>query len=274
MNREEYELRHRKIVLPCVRIEADKARGSGTILYSAPAEGEKNAYSTYVLTNHHVVEGNIKVEKKWSGLLKMERKLESFELVDVQMFAYRWEQRAIGGTSIQSDIVAYDADEDLALLQLRSPNAIATIAELYPRGQERLLIPGMKVITIGAGLGYEPVQTEGILSQFGQDIDRKEYWLSTAPTIFGNSGGAVFLKETYQFIGVPARIAVQGGWFGADPITHLSWCVPITRVYDFLETQRFRFIYDPSLTEVGETMERERIREEADKKLLAADLAS
>ena len=65
---------------------------------------------------------------------------------------------------------------------------------------------------------------------------------------------------------MPARIAVN--W--SDAITHLSYAIPITRIYGFLESQRFRFIYDPEHTEASEAEERERIREEEERKAARA----
>jgi len=80
-----------------------------------------------------------------------------------------------------------------------------------------------------------------------------------------NSGGGTFLAETREFIGVPSRVAVTG-FLGSSAVTHLSYSIPITRVYDFLEKQMFRFIYDPSFTEQGEAETRRRLLE-ADKQL-------
>lgn len=259
----DYDQRHQKIALPCVRIRAKAAGGSGTVIYSADE-------STYVLTNHHVVEKSIKIEKKWSGLLKSDRKVDVFEVVEAHLFDYQWESRAIGGTTIQADIVAYDKEEDLALLKLRSSRPIEHVADLYPRGEEKNLRVGMKVIAVGAGMGEPPVQTEGLLSQFGREIDRREYWLNSAPTIFGNSGGALFLKESLQFIGVPSRISVAMLGFSLDPITHLSYSIPITRIYNFLENQRFRFIYDENFTEEGEEESRRELREDEERKMAMA----
>jgi S1-C subfamily serine protease len=259
--------RQRMIQLPCVRVQTQRAGGSGTVIYSASnSDGEE--FSTYILTNHHVVSGSIKVIPKWNPMLRREIKRDVFETVEAHFFTYRYESRAIGGYSVQSDIMTYDPEEDLALLRLRSPQQAPAVAQLFPRGQENQLRIGMKVITVGAGLGEDPVQTEGHLSQFGRDIDRKEYWLNTAPSIFGNSGGGMYLKRTLQLVGVPARIGVA--MLGLpDPITHLSYAIPITRIYNFLEEQRFRFIYNPEkYSEVSEAEERERMREHADRKLL------
>ena len=123
MGEYDYDLRHRKIALPCVRVRARGASGSGTIIYSTDG-------STYILTNHHVVSKSIKLEKRWSGLLRSERKVDIFELVEVHLFDYRWESRAVGGTTIQADIVAYDRDEDLALLKLRNQQLLAFMSRL------------------------------------------------------------------------------------------------------------------------------------------------
>jgi S1-C subfamily serine protease len=264
----DFEKRHEKILIPCVRVRAAQAGGSGTVLYS-----DKNAeggYSTYVLTNHHVVDGLIKVDKKWSTLLKRDVKTDVFGIPEVQFFQWRWESRVVGAQSIECDIMTYDADEDLALLKLRSDTQYTAVS-MYPKDKERELRLTMPVMAVGAGLGEPPVVTGGFLTQFGREIDNKEYWLQTAPTIYGNSGGAVFLQDTYEFIGVPARIAVSMGGFSADAITHLSYIVPITRVYEFLESQLFRFIYDKKFTEKGEALERDRRRKEEEMRMAARE---
>ena len=265
---ENYEERHQKVALPCVRIRAQMAGGSGTVIYSAA--NEDGGHSTYVLTNHHVVANCISISKEWSALLKSERKIDKFETVQAYFFKYQWRARNVGGTDIQSDIVAYDKEEDLALVKLRSDDPVSSVATLFPPDDEKRLRIGMPVVCVGAGLGEAPVQTPGVLSQFGREIERREFWLSTAPSIFGNSGGALFLADTYEFIGVPARIAVAMLGFSADAITHLSYAIPITRVYQFLEDQRFRFIYDDEYTEAGEEEERRSLREDEERKMAMA----
>jgi hypothetical protein len=64
------EDKHEKMLYPTVRVRTDQAGGSGTVIYSKLLPGEEKKYETYVLTNCHVVSSNIKVEKKWSTLLK------------------------------------------------------------------------------------------------------------------------------------------------------------------------------------------------------------
>ena len=268
-----YEQRHRELMLPVVRVVAQRAMGSGTVIDARQGKGGE-APSVHVLTNHHVVDDLIKVEKRWSPLLQREVKADVRAMAQVHFFRYQWKNRAIGQTEIQADIVAYDKDEDLALLKLRvtDEDKLPHAAKLYLRGKESELRVTMPVFCIGAGMGEPPVVTGGFLSQFGQEIDNREFWMSTAPAIYGNSGGALFLAETHEFIGVPARIAVSSGMFGGDAITHLQYAIPITRVYKFLEDQMFRFIYDPAFTEEGEEAERKHKREQEETRIAVGEV--
>lgn len=259
----------KELLLANCRVESKKAGGSGTVIYSRP--NEKGTHSTYLLTNEHVVDDNIEVKRKWSSMLKKDVKMDVLGTVEVHFFKYQYQSRMIGATAIQADIMAYDKDEDIALLKLRDEDKAPSEATLYPKDKVPELGLGMSVIAIGAALGEPPIMTVGRLSQFGREIENREYWISTAPTIFGNSGGAVYLEETGEFIGIPARIAVTLMGFSHDAITHLSYIVPITRIYKFLDDQLFRFLYDANFTEKGETEERERRRREEERKLAARD---
>ncbi len=266
-----YETRHRELMLPVVRVEAERARGSGTVIYAGKG---RDMASVYVLTNHHVIDDLVKVEKKWSSLLQHEVKADVRALAHVHFFRYAYRSRSIGQTAIDADVMAYDKDEDLALLRIRTAEGdpVPAVAKLYLKGAEALLRVTMPVYCVGAGMGGPPVVTGGFLSQFGQEIDNREFWMSTAPAIYGNSGGALFLAETHEFIGVPARIAVAGGMFGgSDAITHLQYAIPITRVYKFLEDQCFRFIYDSSFTEEGEEKERDRRRKQEEARMMTKE---
>jgi len=106
----------------------------------------------------------------------------------------------------------------------------------------------MEVFAVGCGMGHPPLPTPGLLAGFTDIIDNYPYWLSTAPTIYGNSGGSLYLAETKELIGIPSRIAVNVAGFSSDAITHLSYFIPITSVYKFLEEQVFMFLYDKGFT--------------------------
>jgi len=260
------EALHQEILKPCVRVRSKRAGGSGTVLFSTETDGN---FATFILTNFHVVEDAIRVVEKWDPILQRNAKRDERDIVEVHFFTYRWLSRAVGANAIEAEIVAYDKDEDLALLKLRGTEEVPAVAKLFPRGGEEHLRIGQEVFTVGCGLGEPPVLTDGRISQFNREIDSKEYWLITAPSIYGNSGGATFLADTAEFVGVPSRIAVTG-FLGQTAVTHLSYSIPITRVYSFLEEQKFRFIYDPAFTEEGETKLREELRS-ADKETTKKD---
>ena len=63
----EIKQKHEQMFYPTVRVRAQKAGGSGTVVYSKQHDGE---YHTYVITNHHVVSNCIHLEKKWDPVIK------------------------------------------------------------------------------------------------------------------------------------------------------------------------------------------------------------
>lgn len=236
---------HKECLYPTTRVRTAKAGGSGTVLWSEEVDGE---YITYVLTNHHVVAGAITVKKKYNPFLERDMKTETRGTVTVEFFRYKWGTWPIGTTSINADIVAYDEDEDLALLQLRNIDEVEFVAKLPPRDRGKEVQVLDRVWAVGAALGEDPVMTEGLINNMSREIDEKRFILSSAPIIFGNSGGSVYLQDTHEFFGVPSRIAVSQVGFSADPITFLGYFIPLERVYDWLENVYYHFIFDNSVT--------------------------
>ena len=248
---------HEKVLYPVVRVIAKKAMGSGTILYSKPSETVPNEYETYVLTNCHVVEDSISYKKEWDALLKRDVKKEILDAVQVQEFRYYTGRSVVvGESSVQADIVAYDKTQDLALLKARDVKKYEFVAEMFPRDGKLEML--MELLCVGCGMGERPLMTYGFLSGMNREIDNYPYHLSSANSVFGNSGGAVFEKESMQFVGVPSRIAVS--LFG-QAITHMGYFIPVDRVYKFLDEQIFEFIYDPTQTPSACAKRREEKRE-------------
>ena len=73
---------------------------------------------------------------------------------------------------------------------------------------------------------------------------------SSAQIIFGNSGGAMYWWDgtRYWLIGIPSRIAISGGLFSMDAITHMGYFSPPERVYEFLDENDYQFVYDAEQT--------------------------
>jgi len=266
--------KHEKMLYPSVRVRTGTAGGSGTVLYSKPVPGSDDEYETYVLTNNHVIESNIKVGKKWSALVKREVMQDTLTPVDVEFFQWDYGSWDGGHSANKANIQCYDKEMDLGLVKLETPRKVEFIAQLFPQDEykKRLRI-FQEVCAVGAGMGHPPLATFGILNGFNDVIENYPYLFSSAPTIFGNSGGALYLAETGELIGVPSRITVAGGLFGGgDAITHLSYSIPIWSIYKFLKEQMFSFIYDDSTTS-AECEEKRKSKREQDQRKLAVDMS-
>lgn len=263
------------MLYPCVRVRSGKAGGSGTVIYSN--KDKSGIYRTYVITCEHVVDDLIKIEKKWDPVLKKDRRMEVLGKASVELFYYEHLSRCKGSSGQhRANIVAYDKDGDIALLEVeREETPIDYVAHVYPKDEVKQIHVLDQLYCVGAAMGHEPIVTNGVLSFMDEIIDNKEYWMSTAQSIFGNSGGSVFRhdenREQYEFLGMPARITVAMYGFSADAITHMGFFVPITRIYEFLDRNHYDFIYDKSKT--YEQCKEERERElDKERRLLEAKL--
>lgn len=269
----ELKEKHNLMLYPTVRVRTEKAGGSGTVIYSRQVPGSPDEYETYVLTNHHVIADNIKVGKKWSSLLKREIQDDVLSECTVEFFEFEYDSWEGGHRSFKGEIMCYDKDMDLGLLRLKSSRQTTYVANLLPKNtHKRRLRIFQKVFAVGCGMGHPPLATEGQLNGFTDVIDNYPYILSSAPTIFGNSGGSLYLAETGELIGVPARITVALIGFGGDAITHLSYAIPIWTVYQFLDEQIFDFIYS-SDTDSVKCAEKRRKKRERDEKQRAIDIS-
>jgi len=249
---EEIEQMHREILWPTVRIRAEEAWGSGTIIYSKP--DLKGKFHTYVLTCHHVIADNIEVKTKFDQHVGFDIKRETKTPVEVQMFYYENLSLCKGSAgSCKADILCYNEDVDIALLELRRTGEIKPIAHLLPKDKVPVVHVFDKVWACGAAMAHEPITTEGIINFLNEPMEYGiEYWMSNAQIIFGNSGGSIFryssTRKRFEFLGMPARIQINIAGFSADAITHMGFFVPITKVYKLLERNFYQFIYDSSKT--------------------------
>lgn len=267
--------KHENLLYPTVRVRTEKAGGSGTVVYSRPVpEGStEEGHETYILTNCHVINDNIRVEKKWSTLLKREVKTDVLADCTVELFNFEYGSWESGHSAFKAEIMCYDKDMDLALLKVRSSREFDYVASVFPKDEHKQrLRMFMDVYAVGCGMGHPPLASQGNLTGFTDIIDNYPYWLSTAPTIYGNSGGSLYLADTYEFIGIPSRIAVNMGGFSADAITHLSYFIPITSIYKFLEEQIFSFLYD-STTDSAVCARVRKSRRDRDEKTMAVDIS-
>ncbi len=245
--------KHKEMFYPTVRVRTQKAGGSGTVVYSKEDDGQ---VYTYVVTNHHVIAECVQVEKKWDPILKKKIDKEILDTVFVEFFKYNNYSHCIGSFAVEADIVAYsevDGGQDWALLRTRDHESeYDFVANMFPLDDLDSVHIFDEVYAVGASLGHPPIATEGHICYMDDEIDHYKYWMSTAQTIFGNSGGACYRwsksRSIYEYIGVPSRISVQPMGFSADAITHMGYFIPIYRIYDLFKENGFEFVYDTDFT--------------------------
>lgn len=251
---------HDRYIYPVVRVSDGSGSGSGTILYSKASE--KDGYSTYILTNYHVISGSIKVVEKFDADLGEDIKVEKRSICYVEIFKYRDLSTPVGTLKVEADIVIHTKDQDLALLKLRTEDKVKIVAQLLNKGQVDDIRCLDETVAVGCSLAFPPLPTFGILTRKNFQLDSLPYHMSSSQIIYGNSGGAMF-DGTGNFIGVPSRLAIAG-W--STPITHMGLFIPVSRVYEWLEEEHYDFIYD-SLKNEKECLEvREKEIEEKKKK--------
>ena len=245
--------KHEQMFYPTVRVRTKKAGGSGTVVYS---ENYNDEVYTYVITNHHVISDSVHVEKKWDPVLKRKVDKEILDTVYVEFFRFNNYSHTIGSFAVEADIVAYsdvEGGQDWALLRVRDKeNKADYVANMFPLEDIENVHIFDDCFAVGASLGHPPVASNGMITYMDDEIDHFKYWMSSAPTIFGNSGGAVYRwsgnRKKYEYIGIPSRISIQPMGFSADAITHMGYFIPIDRIYNLLEENDYQFIYDSNFS--------------------------
>lgn len=240
--------KHEKLLYPVVRVFSGKAAGSGTIIYSKPDTRNDGDYLTFILTNHHVINDLVSYKKEWDALVKKQVEKEFCDRAAVEIFSYVRQSTVDSSNRYRAEIVAYDKQHDLAMLKLDTPRQADYVAAIIPEDKIKQLRLFQDIAVSGCTMAHEPFVTYGQLTFLKEIIDQKEYVMVNAGSYFGNSGGALFLKDTGELIGVPSRLTgIQLG-FGLDMVTHMGFSAHPNRLYEFFKEQELHFLYDPSDT--------------------------
>lgn len=253
MDREKFV---QQVLAPVARVRTTKDRGSATIIHST------EDYGTWLLTNRHVVDANVTYREVWDELLRRNVKKEFTSMVEVDVYRVNCHGDVQGLMTADADIVISNAQQDLALLRLRDDTIYHTV-RMYDEASCSQIPILSELACTGAAMGEKPIVTLGLLNGKQIEIDNHEYWLSSAQSIFGNSGGAVFAKtpDGWHYIGMPCRIKVAVMGFAADAITHMGYFIPLPRIYQWLRDNCYEFLWDPSVTKEDCDLRREQKRE-------------
>ncbi len=131
-------------------------------------------------------------------------------------------------TKVDATVVGADANNDLAVIQIKVPRGKVTP---IPLGTSRGLQVGQKVLAIGNPYGLERTLTTGIISSLGRSIQTEngrliEDIIQTDAAINpGNSGGPL-LNSQGQIIGINSAIVAQSTGIGfaipADTVRRIT----------------------------------------------------
>jgi hypothetical protein len=144
--------------------------------------------------------------------------------------------------SAYATVESVDIAKDLAILVVKTKRRFtARVAKILPT--QIVLEQAVHVLTVGCGNFRRPYLADGrvvgrkfVVYQVAEcSYARYESLFVVGPTIYGNSGGAVFVRigDEYYLAGVVGAIAVRPD---GDPIWTQGFSVPHTTVSSYLST--------------------------------------
>ena len=236
-----------EMLYPTIMVDLSNGQGSGTVVFSGKRKHESwkdEKVWTLVLTNNHVIASAVSIEEEFDPKKGKNIQKETRRPVHVRLWDYNDYSTAVGTTGRVARIVAWDKHRDLALLRLDDKERIIkNVATLWPEnvGGPYLF---QKTWAVGSGMSNPPYPTEGLLSGIsGKDAKGRSLYLSSAPIIFGNSGGSLWAysksRKRYEMIGVPSMVGAFG--YG-NIIPHIAWSRPISEIRAFLRENGYGFV--------------------------------
>lgn len=235
-------------VLPSVKIEAVKdmngfairGSGSGTLLNGR-----------YILTANHVIEGATEI----SALILPDETRVPCEVI------CHGDMGNADFAILEMDLTPPEAEG--ALLPSRDVAEIELehFAEVITPEDFANLATGEELFSAGYPLGGEIHLTRGMLCA---KVDG--FYTTSCPVIYGNSGGGIY-NANHKLVGVLVRIAVSRG----VPITHISFMVPISTVWEAVEAEGCSFVWTGEAPPEETTPEPEEPEDESDEDSSAED---
>lgn len=212
---------HQQCLYPTVRIGSmlGSAYGSGVIVRS---EAHKGQFINIVITATHVAVSAVR---------------EGPMIVSVPIYE-DWSQHK-GYNNFPATPLAGSVEHDLSILTFTSAQKMP-VAELDL--QSKVYI-GTKVFKIGYGVGDDGRVDYGEITAANFNIPgHSNVYRVNATTAFGDSGGPLFLKESYKVKGITRAIRTQNG---KELYSHVI-VTPLTILQDWNKElgNKLQFIFD------------------------------
>ena len=223
--------RWRDIMGPTVQLAGTSTVGSGVLLESRPLES--GVYETLVLTAWHVVR-DIRTDAGKDD-------------IPIPIYIYAQDGSRESETA---KLLVHDVELDVALLRLNTDERQAYGARLVARRQAASSKVFAPIYAAGCPLGNDPIPTRGEIASVHHEVDGSDYWMISAPTYIGNSGGGVYDEETHELLGIFSKIYTHGN-LRPTVVPHMGLVTPLSRIYTWIEEQGHgRLTQDPRTGEI------------------------
>jgi S1-C subfamily serine protease len=205
----------RELVAPVVQLSGASTVGSGVVVEPRGARAAGGA--RYLLTSWHVVRDIYGSTDR------------THEPVPVKLY------EADGTTrTTEAHMLVYDVALDAALLELAVQSPPMRGAQLASLERLRDVRVFDAVYAVGCPLGNDPIPTAGEVASVEHVVDGSTYWMISAPTYIGNSGGGIYDARTHELIGIFSKIYTHGS-SRTTIVPHMGLVTPLYAIYDWLE---------------------------------------
>jgi hypothetical protein len=126
-------------------------------------------------------------------------------------------------------------------------------ARLAPAGRIEQARIFEQVYAVGCPLGNDPIPTFGEIADVRHVVDGETYWMISAPTYIGNSGGGIFDAQNHELLGIFSKIYTHGA-LRPTVVPHMGLVTPLTAIYDWLSDVGYAYVVpdpDPAKAQVA-----------------------
>lgn len=205
------------MVAPTVQLAGDTTVGSGVLLPSRPVAEDGDGYTTLLVTAYHVVR-DIRADS-----------LDADAPIPVFVRGADGEKREYGAR-----LLDHDVELDAALLALDTSQPFVAGALLPTRARLRQARVFDPVVAVGCPLGNDPIPTRGQLTDLHHTVGDDRFWMISAPTYIGNSGGGIYSSASHELLGVFTKIYTHGA-IRPTVIPHMGLVTPLGAFYDWID---------------------------------------
>lgn len=213
---DDVEARWRRIVAPTVQLAGQTTVGSGVVLESRELESGAG-YETLLITSWHVVRDIL--ADAGSDMAPVPVSIFGVDGVDRELTA---------------SLLCHEVEMDAALLRLNTSDKIKHGARLATRDEMESRRVFHSVYAVGCPLGNDPIPTSGQIADLTHVVEGTSYWMISAPTYIGNSGGGIYGGESERLMGVFSKIYTHGS-VRPTVVPHMGLVTPLVPFFDWLE---------------------------------------